>query len=552
MANYKTPDVYVEEISTLPPSVAGVSTAVPAFIGYTETAYEDGKDVTNEAVRISTFLEYKEIFGGPPVYNYNVQVEGNNLVGEITKDKEDQYRLFYAMDFFFKNGGGECYIISVGDYEKYEKDGFLRGLKTLEKEDEPTLIVLGDAVNLAPPDYFEVCQQALAQCAELKDRFCIFDVLDDDEEAQNFRNSIGTSDLKYGAAYTPYLRTSINYHYDDKHVKIKGVEYTQFSWPSGENGVKVAYVGSVGDTSKVEVTAPKTAGHGEEEVEDTIQFQIDQGTKLTIINGAGKTVAKVLKAWKSFPDKGSFNLEGLGDKSEPLGETPETELAPVQEDYDETLADIKVKKTSLYGLIQKEMTKQRVTLPASSGVAGIYCKIDGSQGVWKAPANVSMSAVIAPTQKITAKDQERLNVDPDAGKSINAIRGFVGKGTLIWGARTLAGNDNEWRYISVRRLFNMIEESTKKASYFAVFESNDATTWLKVKAMIESFLYGLWQQGALAGAVAEQSYFVHVGLGQTMTQQDILEGRMIVEIGIAAVRPAEFIILKFSHKLQES
>ena len=122
----------------------------------------------------------------------------------------------------------------------------------------------------------------------------------------------------------------------------------------------------------------------------------------------------------------------------------------------------------------------------------------------------------------------------------------------MWGARTLAGNDNEWRYISVRRLFIMIEESVKKATAFAVFEPNDANTWLKVRAMIESFLFGLWQQGALAGASSDAAFYVNVGLGTTMTSQDILEGRMIVEIGIAAVRPAEFIILRFSHKLQES
>ena len=545
MANYKTPDVYVEEISTLPPSVAGVSTAVPAFIGYTKKANKEGKEVVNDAIRISTFLEYKEIFGGPPTYNYMVAVSDNSIEGEITKDKEDQYLLYYAMDFYFKNGGGECYIISVGNYEHYSKDDFLRGLKILEKEDEPTLILLSDAVHLAPSDYFEVCQQALAQCANLMDRFCIFDVLDLEEGVQVFRDSIGTSDLKYGAAYTPYLMTSINYQYEDEDVKINGVEFVRFSWKSDDNGVEVAYIGKPGEICNLTITA------GEDEAAP-LKFQIVEGTNLTLNNVAGKTVDQVLEAWSAFGDKGSFSLMAMGDKSVPLAETPETPLAQEEGDLEETLATIKVKKTSLYGMIQKEMTKQRVTLPPSSGVAGIYCKIDGSQGVWKAPANVSMAAVIAPTEKITAKDQEKLNVDPDAGKSINAIRGFVGKGTLIWGARTLAGNDNEWRYISVRRLFNMIEESTKKASYFAVFESNDATTWLKVKAMIESFLYGLWQQGALAGAVAEQSYFVHVGLGQTMTVQDILEGRMIVEIGIAAVRPAEFIILKFSHKLQES
>ena len=145
-----------------------------------------------------------------------------------------------------------------------------------------------------------------------------------------------------------------------------------------------------------------------------------------------------------------------------------------------------------------------------------------------------------------------MNVDPTAGKSINAIRDFTGKGTLVWGARTLAGNDNEWRYVPVRRLFITIEENTRKASAFAVFEPNDATTWLKVRGMIESYLYSLWERGALAGSTPEAAYYVHVGLGKTMTAQDILEGRLIVEIGVAAVRPAEFIVLRFMHKMQQA
>src|SRR4029079_16608521 len=124
-------------------------------------------------------------------------------------------------------------------------------------------------------------------------------------------------------------------------------------------------------------------------------------------------------------------------------------------------------------------------------IAGVYASVDRARGVWKAPANVSLASVIGPVAKITNEEQENLNVDPTAGKSINAIRSFAGKGTLVWGARTLAGNDNEWRYINVRRLFNLIEESTRKASAFAVFEANDATTWLKVKGMIDSYLYGL-------------------------------------------------------------
>src|SRR5262249_21142776 len=134
---------------------------------------------------------------------------------------------------------------------------------------------------------------------------------------------------------------------------------------------------------------------------------------------------------------------------------------------------------------------QYIVLPPSPAVAGIYARVDREQGVWKAPANEGVMAVLGPITKITNDEQDDLNIDPTAGKSINAIRDFTGKGTLVWGARTLAGNDNEWRYVSVRRLFIMIEESSKKASAFAVFEANDQSTWLKVKAMIESYLYGL-------------------------------------------------------------
>ena len=190
--------------------------------------------------------------------------------------------------------------------------------------------------------------------------------------------------------------------------------------------------------------------------------------------------------------------------------------------------------------------------PPSGAIAGIYALVDSQRGVWKAPANVSLNGVIAPAASFTTSETDELNVHAATGKSINAIRAFVGKGTLVWGARTLAGNDNEWRYISVRRFFNMVEESIKKSTYWAVFEPNDANTWVKVRGMIENYLTQKWREGALAGAAPKDAFFVRCGLGVTMSAQDILEGRMNVEIGMAVVRPAEFIILKFSHKLQTS
>jgi uncharacterized protein len=191
-------------------------------------------------------------------------------------------------------------------------------------------------------------------------------------------------------------------------------------------------------------------------------------------------------------------------------------------------------------------------LPPSGAVAGAYAATDRARGVWKAPANLSLNSVISPSYKLTDAEQDLMNVDATTGKSINAIRAFTGKGTLIWGARTLDGNSAEWRYVPVRRLFNMIEESIEKATQAVVFEPNDANTWVRLKNMCENFLTVLWRQGALAGATPQQAFFVNCGIGSTMTSQDILDGNLIVDIGIAAVRPAEFIILRFTHKLQEA
>jgi uncharacterized protein len=462
MANYRTPGVYIEEISTLPPSVAEVATAVPAFIGYTEIGPAAMADPVVE--RVATMLEFESVFGGPSPAQFEitqpVDDSGNPSgdAGVSMLPPKFAFSLHYAIAHYFRNGGGPCYVVSVGDYAakpSADRMGVKGGLAALEKEDEPTLIVLTDAACvLSQADYYGVCGAALSQCRKLGDRFTILDVARKDAKTDIsvFRNSGDLSiNLMYGAAYHPYVQTSLPYAFDDGGVKIK-----------------------------------------------------------------------------RLPAAGSAFVAPTG----------------------ETLASIKNTDTALYNKVRSLLDAQRVVLPPSAAMAGIYARVDRERGVWKAPANVGMLAVLGPVAKITDEDQDLLNVDQTAGKSINAIRAFTGKGTLVWGGRTLAGNDNEWRYVSVRRLFITIEESTRKASAFAVFEPNDQSTWLKVKAMIESYLYGLWEQGALAGSKPEAAYYVNVGLGTTMTPQDVLEGRMVVEIGIAAVRPAEFIVLRFSHKLQ--
>ncbi len=554
MPTYKTPNVYVEEISTFPPSVAEVSTAIPAFIGYTEK----GEDLKNIPTRIGSILEYETLFGKAQPTQFEVTLNGDAIAS--INDPQLKYLMYYALRLYFDNGGGSCYIVSVGQYstEALKKADFEAGLSALEKEDEPTLILLTDAVNLSQTDYYELSQKALGQCNKLKDRFAILDVLPNKtsvgQAATDFRNNLQVSEvdlLKYGAAYYPYLQTSLNYYYTDNSVTIEGVKTTSTrgEYKTDDNGILVTYTGSESNKPKVIITVGQPGNR------INIDFEITNNTLTIKLPSAGASVEAIVDKWqeRDKSTNASFQIESTGTGNGSQNVTQAVEATPLTftSASNSSLGRMKTSNTDFYNKIKTELTKKRVVLPPSAAVAGIYARVDRDRGVWKAPANVSLASVLAPTVKISNEEQENLNVDPTAGKSINAIRSFTGKGTLVWGARTLAGNDNEWRYIPVRRLFNLIEESIQKATSFVVFESNNAITWLKVKSLIESYLEGLWRQGALAGTTPEQAFFVNIGLGKSMTQQDVLEGRLIVEIGIAAVRPAEFIILRFSHKLQE-
>lgn len=229
-----------------------------------------------------------------------------------------------------------------------------------------------------------------------------------------------------------------------------------------------------------------------------------------------------------------------------------SQILSLESTYETNLEQALLQSHPVYKQIVNVIQNSSSTIPPSGAIAGIYSTVDSTRGVWKAPANISVMGVNGLTVAIDDLTQNDLNVDVMAGKSINAIRAFTGKGILVWGARTLDGNSNDFRYISVRRLYIMVEESVKLATQQFVFEPNDGNTWVRLRAMIENYLTNLWRQGALAGPKPEAAFYVKVGLGQTMTFDDILNGRMIVEIGMAPVRPAEFIILRFSQIQQQA
>ncbi len=185
-------------------------------------------------------------------------------------------------------------------------------------------------------------------------------------------------------------------------------------------------------------------------------------------------------------------------------------------------------------------------IPPTAAVAGAYCRSDRERGVWKAPANIPLTSVKALTNYVTDDQQGGWNEN-----GINVIRQFTGKGNLIWGARTLDTNasDKSWRYIPVRRLFSAAERDIKAAMSFAVFEPNSQPTWERVRSAIVVYLRNIWRQGGLMGSSEKEAFYVHIGLGITMTPENVNDGQMIVEVGMAAVKPAEFIILKFLQKV---
>ena len=262
----------------------------------------------------------------------------------------------------------------------------------------------------------------------------------------------------------------------------------------------------------------------------------------------------------SFLNFDSDSLKAL--MGEELKEYPEEKQSLIKEQIDkigtelDLIAQDALNKTlqqisSIYRSTLNEAKRIQNLLSPSAAMAGIYTMVDNTRGVWKAPANVSVNLVRCPAVLITHEEYDDLNV-PLSGKSVNVIRMLVGEGIKVWGARTLEGNSLDWRYINVRRTMIMLEESLKNAVRAYVFHPNSAHTWIDIKSMIESFLRSIWKRGGLAGATPEDAFSVHVGLGDTMTPEDILEGVLRVTVLVAIVRPAEFIEITFQQQMQES
>ena len=611
MGSMKTPGVYIIEKNAFPNSVVEAPTAIPAFIGYTERAVNGNDDLTNVPWKISSMTEYIQYFGGGPDLKFEVDIKD----GSLCIEGKNSYTLYYNMMLFFANGGGACYIVSVGSYkDALKKDSMITGLGKLTLEQEITLVAIPEAVNLSSSEEFkDIQQQMLSHCGNtMKNRFALLDIYPKanektkiEDQVNFFCDNIGSSFLSYGAAYFPWLNTSI--------VGERDLKGDMFTWTDNayihrtqlDAGFAEIVESLFVEEFEIKENVVKN-GHTfklEEVVEGDIYA--DSDTEKTKVIGriesikdikeaeTGKVIKKDVKVvwlFSSFTEE--FEIEGSVLKDNHTFKLEEVVEGDIYADSDtektnvigriESIKDIKeagnekvIKKnvkvvwlfpnnvdkqalhqalynvSSVYKQAIKGVLKNLNLFPPSAAMAGIYTMVDNSRGVWKAPANVTLNYVGSTVEDIDDEQQAELNV-PIHGKAVNVIRLFRGEGVKVWGARTLDGNSLDWRYVNVRRTLLFLEESIKNAARAYVFEPNDAGTWINMKCMIDSFLRSVWKRGGLAGATPEDAFEVHIGLGDTMTAEDILDGIMRITVLVAVTHPAEFIEITFQQQAQKS
>ena len=524
----KTPGVYIVEKDAFPNSIVEVETAVPAFVGYTERADNKGKSLRLKPKRISSMAEYHSYFGFGPEAEFTLGSATDldaadfltgtkpNIVGHTLTQSKGRYLLYHGMRQFFQNGGGPCFVVSVGSHDQaVTADKLTAGIEALVAETEPTMVVVPDAVlltsasNPAKPyiDCIGVQQAMLKHCGEMKSRVAILDVWGGhrpkEECIPDFRDNLGINHLDFAAAYYPWLHTTV-------------VQENELSYRN------------VAAASRADLVALLNA---------------------SVVPAAHPTVAEIAWTENQWSHAAADPAHDPGDAAVAPPATPLTEAQEAWvKSKKRMLHDTLTALSPLYKTLCGEMRKKLNLLPPSAAMAGIYTMVDNTRGVWKAPANVSLNGVVEPAVNLSAQDQADLNVTPQ-GKSINAIRSFIGEGVLVWGARTLDGNNQDWRYLPVRRTAMMVEQSIRAWLRSLVFAANDANTWACAHSAIEQFLNGIWQAGGLQGAKPADAFAVQVGLGTTMTADDLLDGVLRVNVLLAITHPAEFIVIAIEQPL---
>lgn len=523
MATYLSPGVYVEEVDRGSKPIEGVGTAVAAFVGF--TAQPPADDPSDPSPRLVTnWGQYTSLFGD--------FVEGALLP--------------HAVYGYFNNGGGSCYIVRVphsGDGEAVERPRL--ALPSAAKQDLETLRV-------------EALQEGAVEV-----------VVEPDAPEDG-----GGDDKDEGGQQPPTFTLKVRREGRDvetfpeltfsrgprnvETVVNKESQYVRVEAPSAQGVPAVERIPKAGVHSLAPAT-PQPASVSSSDFQGdpaertgisglVIAEEVTMVAVPDLVTAARNGNGLDLDTFKAVQTAMIDHCEAAGNRMAILDAPPGMNPQQIKEwradvaMYDSRFSTMYypwLKVANPIAAPGGNGAGKQLTVPPCGHVAGVWARNDATRGVWKAPANEVVRGALNVEMKITKGEQDLLNPI-----GINCIRPFGTRGIRIWGARTLS-SDPSWRYVNVRRLFNFIETSIEQGTQWVVFEPNDMALWQRVKRTVNAFLMGLWRQGALFGATPAEAFYVKCD-EETNPPESVDEGKLVVEIGLAPVKPAEFVIFRIS------
>ncbi len=561
MAEYLSPGVYVEEYDNSPRSIEGVGTSTAGFVGLAEKGAAVGAPAL-----ISNFATFKRTFG--------------DFLSEFT---HEEYRyLAYAVEQFFANGGARCYVSRVvpEDAKCAEATAGIMKFKAANEGKWGNRIQV--SFSTVAKKKMQLMEDAGQNTYKAKSvaGFREGDIVKAGDEynriqmiydnmvtfEQPFKNEVVDAGI-LPSILLYLVETDVMVRYNEEAEMYTGLSFN----PVASNYIVTKMAGSelikVEAEPMKEIMNPVAAilGEGKDSgmvtLADGFDGSIDKITAGTFIgedNGPGQRTG--IQAFIENTDASMLAVPGVtmpevvvslvghcenmknrmaildmpGDLAKPK------DLIEYRGMIDSTYAAMYHPWIKVYD----RASKKPGFIPPSGAIMGIYARTDMTRGVHKAPAN---ETVYCSGLKVNYTKNEQDVLNPEG---INLIRQLPGQGIRVWGARTASSNST-FRYVNVRRLFIYVEESIKANTNWVVFEPNDATLWSRVQLTVSTFLDSMWRTGMLAGGSPSEGYFVEIG-STTMTKDDIMNGRLICNVGIAPTRPAEFVIFRVSQLTAEA
>lgn len=577
MAEYLSPGVYVEEYESGGKPMEAVGTSTAGFIGLAERGPVEGVPQL-----ITNFSDFRRTYGG-----------------YLSENEFGQYRfLAYAVEHFFVNGGSRCFVARVAPKNaKCASGTILSGDTAVVRFSAKNPGAWGDDVRVMitpaskaktqileiiesnggkkykvkngagfnPGDvvaYTDKSTVVYNQVVKNQDNVITFkEAFEEDVVDRNLlpAKTISTCEInvevKYNDLVELYENVSFNIeasNYIDKKIAKSDLIVASFV---GKNNSEAPFNALTdGDADGVGVVTVSLNGGSNGSV-----AAITAADFIGVDNGAGRRTG--IQAFVDNDVVSIMAVPGVTDPNVQLMLVAHCEnlasrfaVLDVPKDakkVQDVIAHRDIFDTNYGALYHPWLTifdpldKKNIAIPPSGSIMGIYARSDNTRGVHKAPANEVVRACVGLDCQFNKGEQDILNP-----KGVNLIRSFPGQGIRVWGARTATSNPS-WKYVNVRRLFIFIEETIKANTSWAVFEPNDEPLWVRVRRTISVFLNGLWRNGSLAGSSPEEAFFVNIGR-DTMSQDDIDNGRLICVIGVAPVKPAEFVIFRISQKTSES